>query len=138
MSTVTYKKKMTNCFAKQGAKKKAEKVLNITLTEIKQKTKKNPQYVLTNAIKKITPLVQLKKKSKSGKILLVPFELKEKHRHNKPLHWLKNEIKDKKKTLTSELINIPLKKGLIKKKEETITKEMIKSINFERMRWKKK
>ena len=70
--------------------------------------------------------------------MLVPFELKEKHRHNKPLHWLKNEIKDKKKTLTSELINIPLKKGLIKKKEETITKEMIKSINFARMRWKKK
>lgn len=89
---------MINCFSKKGIKKKAEKIISTTLNEIKQVTRKNPQYLLTVAIKKIAPLVQLKKKSKSGKILLVPFELEEKHRYNKPLHWLKNGITGKKKT----------------------------------------
>jgi ribosomal protein S7 len=138
MSITLYKKKMISCFSKKGIKKKAEKIIGTTLNELKQEAKKNPQYLLTVAIKKIAPLVQLKKKSKSGKILLVPFELEEKHRYNKPLHWLKNGIIDKKKTLATELMNIPLKKGISKKKEETTTKELIKSINFAKMRWKKR
>jgi len=35
-------------------------------------------------------------------------------------------------------MNIPLKKGISKKKEETTTKELLKSINFAKMRWKKR
>ena len=138
MPITIYKKKIINCFSQKGTKKKAEKIINTTLNEIKQKAKKNPQYLLAVAFKKITPLAQLKKKSKSGKILSVPFEIEEKNRYNKPLHWLKKEISDKKKTLTTELMSLPLKKGITKKKEEKTTKELIKNINFAKMRWKKR
>ena len=58
---------MISCFSKKGIKKKAEKIIGTTLNELKQEAKKNPQYLLTVAIKKIAPLIHLKKKVKVEK-----------------------------------------------------------------------
>ena len=110
---------------KKGKKNLAYKIVYDALKITEQRTKKNPIFVLHQAVKKASPTVTVKAKRKGGSIYQIPTELTEAQGAELAIRWILNCAR--KRTgpsmvwqFSSELIDAARQTGnAIRKREET-------------------
>jgi len=113
-----------NYVMKQGKKTAAEKVVLGALEVIEEKTKKNPIGVFSDAINKISPLLEVKSKRVGGATYQVPMEVRGDRRQALAFRWLISAAKSRKgmpmhKKLATELMDAANETGnAIKKKDD--------------------
>jgi small subunit ribosomal protein S7 len=109
----------------EGKKHLAQRLVYQALDMIKEKTGGDPLNVLENAIKKVTPLVEVKAKRIGGSTYQVPMEVRSFRGTNLALKWItkfsrERAGKNMSAKLANELIDSANEMGSsIKKREET-------------------
>nr|YP_009033556.1 ribosomal protein S7 [Trifolium meduseum]AHY85635.1 ribosomal protein S7 [Trifolium meduseum]AIJ28105.1 ribosomal protein S7 [Trifolium meduseum] len=116
---------LVNRIMKHGKKSLAYKIIYRALKRIQQKTKKNPLYVLRQAIRRITPNIAVKAKRASGSTQQVPVEIGSTQGKALAIRWLlgasrKRPGRNMAFKLSSELVDAAKGSGdAIRKKEES-------------------
>ena len=117
--------KVINQIMRQGKKNTARKILYDALEQAKQKTKKEPITILEDAIKNVSPSLEVRSRRVGGATYQVPREVRPERRMTLAVRWLIQEAKDKKgkpmaEKLAEELILASQNEGAaVKKKENT-------------------
>lgn len=109
----------------RGKKSVAEKIIYDAFDIIHEKTKKGGLNVFEQAIKNISPLMELKSKRVGGANYQVPVPVSGERRVTLALRWLKKATQDKKgkkmaERLALELIDASNKTGVAMKKREDV------------------
>nr|BDA97505.1 ribosomal protein S7 [Cryptomonas sp. NIES-345]BDA98466.1 ribosomal protein S7 [Cryptomonas sp. NIES-1327] len=73
---------------KEGKKHLAQRIIYQALSIIKEKTGEEPLIVLENAVRKVTPLVEVKAKRIGGSTYQVPMEVRAFRGTNLALRWI--------------------------------------------------
>ncbi|BDD77232.1 ribosomal protein S7 (chloroplast) [Marchantia polymorpha subsp. ruderalis] len=116
---------LVNRILKNGKKSLAYRILYKAMKNIKQKTKKNPLFVLRQAVRKVTPNVTVKARRIGGSTYQVPLEIKSTQGKALAIRWLlgasrKRSGQNMAFKLSYELIDAARDNGIaIRKKEET-------------------
>ena len=114
-----------NYVMRKGKKQTAQKIVYQALEIIKQKTKKEPNDVFSEAIENISPLLEVKSKRIGGAHYQIPQEVDRKRRLVLAMRWLIEGAKSRQgapmaKRLAQEIIEASKNQGYaIKKKEES-------------------
>lgn len=110
---------------REGKKHLAQRIIYDALDIIKEKTGQEPLLVLENAIRKVTPLVEVKAKRIGGSTYQVPMEVRAFRGTNLALRWITKFSRDRSGKsmaikLASEIIDSANEIGnSIRKREET-------------------
>jgi small subunit ribosomal protein S7 len=80
--------KFINYIMRRGKKSVAEKVVYGAFDIIKEKTKQDPRHVFHKALKKISPLVEVRGKRVGGANYQVPFQVRGERRFTLACRWL--------------------------------------------------
>ena len=110
---------------REGKKHLAQRIIYEALDIIKDKTGQEPLSVLENAIRKVTPLVEVKAKRIGGSTYQVPMEVRAFRGTNLALRWITKFSRDRSGKsmaikLASEIIDSANEIGnSIRKREET-------------------
>jgi small subunit ribosomal protein S7 len=124
-----YKDSLVDLFVhrilKKGKKSLAYRIVYDTLKMTEKRTKKNPIFVLRQAVKRASPTVTVKAKRKGGSIYQIPIELTEEQGAELAIRWILNCAR--KRTgpnmvwqFSSEIIDTARHTGnSIRKREET-------------------
>lgn len=110
---------------KEGKKSIAEKIIYDAFEIIHEKTKKGGLNVFEQAIKNVSPLVELKSRRVGGANYQVPVPVAGERRATLAIRWIKAAIKGKKgsrmaEKLAAELIEASNKTGAAMKKREDV------------------
>lgn len=117
--------KFINQVMKRGKKTIAQKIVYKCFDIVKEKAKKQPLEVFEQALKNVTPLLEVKSKRIGGATYQVPREVKTERGLCLAMRWLLQAAKSKKgkpmkEKLAEELIAASKNEGIaIKKKEDT-------------------
>ena len=109
----------------QGKKHLAQRIIYLALEIIKEKTGDEPLNVLETAIRKVTPLVEVKAKRIGGSTYQVPMEVRAFRGTNLALRWITKFSRERSGKsmsikLANELIDSANETGnAIRKREET-------------------
>lgn len=109
----------------KGKKSTAENIVYDALNFIQSQTKKEPMPLLEQAVKNITPTLEVKPRRVGGATYQVPVEVKSERGLSMALKWLIKSARDRKgkpmaERLASELIDAAQGQGAaVKKREET-------------------
>ncbi len=119
--------KIINYIMQNGKKNTAEKIVYEAFEIIKQKTKQDPRHIFNKAIKKVSPLVEVRGKRVGGANYQVPYQVRGERRYYLGCKWLIDAAKDKKgKSMTERLANEILEasqgEGAAVKKRENVHK----------------
>jgi len=117
--------KIVNSIMERGKKSTAEKIVYDAFDVIHEKTKKGGLNVLEQAIKNISPLVELKSKRVGGANYQVPIPVAGERRTTLAIRWIKAAVASKKgkrmaEKLAEELIDASNKTGGAMKKREDV------------------
>ncbi len=117
--------KFINQVMKQGKKAIARKIIYSAFNILKEKTKKEPLEIFDQAIKNVSPLLELKPRRVGGATYQVPKEMKESRQISLAMHWLIQAAKEKKgkpmkEKLAEELLNASNNTGNAVKKKENV------------------
>lgn len=110
---------------REGKKHLAQRIIYTALDIVKEKTGEEPLTVLENAIRKVTPLVEVKAKRIGGSTYQVPMEVRAFRGTNLALRWItkfsrERSGKSMSLKLASEIIDSANEIGnSIRKREET-------------------
>jgi small subunit ribosomal protein S7 len=110
---------------KEGKKQLAQKIIYQALDIIKEKNGGDPLNILETAVKKVTPLVELKAKRVGGSTYQVPMEVRAFRGTNLALRWITKFSRERAGKsmsikLANELMDSANETGnSIRKKEET-------------------
>lgn len=112
---------------KGGKKSTAMRVMYKTLEVIKERTKKDPIEVLDDAIKNVSPVLEVKAKRIGGATYQVPIPVMGPRRTTLAIRWILAATRSKKgrpmaERLANELIEASEKRGTSIKKKEDIQK----------------
>ncbi len=80
--------KFINYLMKDGKKSVAETIIYDSFDIIKDKTKQDPRHVFNKAMKKISPLVEIRGKRVGGANYQVPFQVRGDRRFTLGSRWL--------------------------------------------------
>lgn len=110
---------------KQGKRTIAEKIMYDAFDIIHERTKKGGLNVFEQAIKNVSPLVELKSRRVGGANYQVPMPVAGERRVTLAIRWIKNAVKAKKgkrmaEKLADELIDGSNKTGGAMKKREDV------------------
>ena len=110
---------------KEGKRNIAEKIMYDAFDIIHERTKKGGLNVFEQAIKNVSPLLELKSKRVGGANYQVPIPVSGERRATLAVRWIKNAIKSKKgkrtaEKLADELIDASNKTGVAMKKREDV------------------
>ena len=117
--------KLVNSLMYDGKKVIAEKIIYTALNKIQEKTKGDPLKIFKDAIKNVSPNIEVRSRRVGGATYQVPVEVKSKRSQALALRWLidaSRKRKDKKMSdkIFNEIYDAYQKKGsAIKKKEDT-------------------
>lgn len=117
--------KFINIIMKDGKKSTAQKVVYEAFDIIREKTQKDPIGIFSQAIRNVSPLLEVKSKRVGGANYQVPVEVKGDRRIALATRWITNAAGSKKGKsmgvkLAEELIDASNKQGAaIKKREDT-------------------
>lgn len=117
--------KFINYIMKSGKKVVAQKVVYEAFDIIKQKTKLDPRHVFNKAIKKISPLLEIRSKRIGGANYQIPYQTRGERRFTLASRWLIEAAKARKgesmaKRLSAELLAAADGEGAAIKKRETV------------------
>ena len=116
---------LVNRILKNGKKSLAYQIFYKAIENIKRKTKKNPLFVLRQAISKVTPNVTVKARRIGGSTYQIPLEIRSIQGKALAIRWLlsasrKRSGQDMAIKLSYELIDAAKDNGIaIRKREET-------------------
>lgn len=88
--------KLTNYIMERGKKTVAQKIIYGAFDIIKDKTKQDPRHVFNKAMKKISPLMEVRGKRVGGANYQVPFQVRGTRRYNLGCKWLIEAAKERK------------------------------------------
>ena len=109
----------------RGKKSVAEKIMYEAFDIIHEKTKKGGLNILEQAIKNVSPLVELKSKRVGGANYQVPIPVSGERRTTLAIRWIKTAVKARKgkkmaEKLADEFIDASNKVGAAMKKREDV------------------
>ena len=110
---------------KEGKKHLAQRIIYQAFDIIKEKTGEEPLTVLESAIRKVTPLVEVKARRVGGSTYQVPMEVRPKRAQTLAMKWivdsaLKRNEKTMRERVANEIFDAFNNKGnAVKKREET-------------------
>ncbi len=114
-----------NCLMKKGKKSVAERVFYGALERIAERTNRNPLEVMAQAIRNVTPLVEVRSRRVGGATYQVPTEVRAERKIALSIRWLLQYARERsERSMTEKLANEILDASrntgnAIKKKEDT-------------------
>jgi small subunit ribosomal protein S7 len=120
--------RFVNRIMRDGKKSVAEKVMYSALEQIKKQTEKEPLQVFENALKNVSPKIEVKSRRIGGASYQVPMDVRGDRREALAIRWLIDAAKTKSnkefhtmaEKLASELMDAANNTGIaIKKREDT-------------------
>ncbi|MEW6407410.1 MAG: 30S ribosomal protein S7 [Patescibacteria group bacterium] len=109
----------------RGKKSVAQKIVYGAFDIIKEKTKKDPLLVFDQAIKKVSPILEVKSRRVGGANYQVPYEVRGERKTTLALRWIINVCRSRSgkpmaKHLAEEILEASAGRGAaFKKKEDT-------------------
>jgi small subunit ribosomal protein S7 len=119
--------KFINYVMEGGKKSCAEKIVYNSFELIKEKTKQDPRHVFNKAIKKVSPLVEVRGKRVGGANYQVPFQVRGERRYYLGCNWLIKAAQDRRgrsmaEKLAAEIIDASNGEGTAVRKRESVHK----------------
>ena len=117
--------KFINYIMRKGKKSIARKIVYGAFDIIKEKTKKEPLEIFTQAVKNTSPVLEVRPRRVGGATYQIPVEVKGERKFTLAMRWLIKAAKTKKgkpmrEKLAEELMNAANNTGwAVKKKEDT-------------------
>jgi small subunit ribosomal protein S7 len=117
--------RIINNLMKKGKKSTAERVFYGALERIAERTNRNPLEVLTQAIRNVTPLVEVRSRRVGGSTYQVPTEVRAERKIALSIRWLLQYARERsERSMTEKLANEILDASrntgnAIKKREDT-------------------
>jgi small subunit ribosomal protein S7 len=114
-----------NCLMEKGKKSVAERVFYGALDRIAERTNRNPLEVMAQAIRNVTPLVEVRSRRVGGATYQVPTEVRAERKIALSIRWLLQYARERsERSMTEKLANEILDASrntgnAIKKKEDT-------------------
>jgi len=120
--------KFINYVMKKGKKSVAVSIVYGAFDIIKEKTKQDPRHVFNKALKKISPLLEVRGKRIGGANYQIPYQVRGGRRFNLGCRWLIEAAKSRKgksmkEKLADEILSAAQGEGAAIKKKETVQKQ---------------
>lgn len=119
--------KFINYIMKDGKKSTAQRVVYDAFEIVKKETKQDPRHIFNKALKKISPLLEVRGKRVGGANYQVPFQVRGERRFTLGCRWLIEASKAKKgkpmaDNLADEIIQAAKGEGAAVRKREMVHK----------------
>ncbi|NCN99935.1 30S ribosomal protein S7 [Candidatus Falkowbacteria bacterium] len=119
--------KFINYVMERGKKSVAEKIVYGALDIIKEKTKQDPRHIFNKAIRRVSPLVEVRGKRVGGANYQVPFQVRGERRYFLACNWIIKAAQDRKgrgtaEKLSYEILEASNGEGNAVKKRESVHK----------------
>lgn len=119
--------KFINYIMFDGKKAVAQKIVYEAFNIIKDKTKQDPRHVFNKAIKKVSPLVEVRGKRVGGANYQVPVQVRGDRRFYLGCHWITDAARERKgrgmfEKLAAEILDASNGEGNAIKKREAVHK----------------
>lgn len=119
--------KFINFVMKKGKKALAESIVYKAFSIIKEETKQDPRHIFNKAIKKVSPLVEVRGKRVGGANYQVPFQVRGERRYFLACNWLIKAAQDRRgksmaQKLAAEILDASNGEGAAVKKREAVHK----------------
>jgi len=119
--------KFMNNIMLDGKKSTAEKIVYGALDIIKEKTKQDPRHIFNKAIRRVSPLVEVRGKRVGGANYQVPFQVRGERRYFLACNWIIKAAQDRKgrgtaEKLSYEILEASNGEGNAVKKRESVHK----------------
>jgi small subunit ribosomal protein S7 len=112
---------------KEGKKSVAERIVYGSFHLIKEKTKQDPRHVFNKAMKRVSPLVEVRGKRVGGANYQVPFQVRGERRFYLGCQWIINAAKARRgrsmaEKMAAEILDASNGEGASIKKREAVHK----------------
>jgi small subunit ribosomal protein S7 len=119
--------KFINYLLQSGKKSVAEGIVYDAFEIIKQKTKQEPRHIFNKAIKKVSPLVEVRGKRVGGANYQVPFQVRGERRYFLGCRWMIEAANARKgksmsEKLAQEILDASNGEGVAVRKRENVHK----------------
>ena len=119
--------KFINYIMRRGKKSVAQKVVYKAFDIIKDKTKQDPRHVFNKAIKRVSPLLEVRGRRIGGANYQIPYQVRGERRFTLGCRWLINAAIDRKgkpmsEKLADEILAASEGEGAAVKKKESMHK----------------
>ena len=119
--------KFINYVMERGKKSTAERIVYDAFNILKEKTKQDPRHIFNKAIKKVSPLVEVRGKRVGGANYQVPFQVRGERRYFLGCNWIIGAANDRKgrstaEKLATEILDASNGEGTAVKKREAVHK----------------
>jgi len=119
--------KFINYIMQRGKKTVAEGIVYDAFEIIKEETKQDPRHVFNKALKKVSPLLEVRGKRVGGANYQIPYQVRGERRFALGSRWLIEAAKERKgkpmrKKLADEIIAASAGEGAAMRKKETVHK----------------
>jgi len=120
--------KFINYLMERGKKSVATNIVYGAFDIIKEKTKQDPRHVFNKAIKRISPLLEVRGRRIGGANYQIPYQVRGDRRFNLACRWLIGASKERKGRpmrikLADEIVAAANGEGAAVKKKETVQKQ---------------
>jgi len=110
-----------------GKKSTAQKIFDDALEEIKKKTKEDPLIVFEEALRNVSPAMEVRSRRVGGANYQVPYEVRPERRNSLSMRWILDAARNRSgapmsKFLAEEIISASKKEGEAMKKNENMHK----------------
>lgn len=100
--------KFINYVMERGKKSVAERLVYGAFEILKDKTKQDPRHIFNKAIKKVSPLVEVRGKRVGGANYQVPFQVRGERRYFLACNWMIKAANERKGRSTAEKLAIEI------------------------------
>lgn len=119
--------KFINYIMEDGKKTVSQKIVYGAFNIIKDKAKQDPRHVFNKAIKKVSPLIEVRGRRVGGANYQVPVQVRGERRFYLGCHWMINAAKDRRgrsmeEKLAGEILDASNGEGAAIKKREAVHK----------------
>lgn len=119
--------KFINYVMERGKKSVAEKIVYGAFEILKDKTKQDPRHIFNKAIKKVSPLVEVRGKRVGGANFQVPFQVRGERRYFLACNWMITAAEERKgksmaEKLAAEILDASNGEGNAARKREAVHK----------------
>jgi small subunit ribosomal protein S7 len=119
--------KFINYVMERGKKTAAERIVYGAFDILKDKTKQDPRHIFNKAIKKVSPLVEVRGKRVGGANFQVPFQVRGERRYFLACNWIIGAANERKgrstaEKLATEILDASNGEGAAAKKREAVHK----------------
>ena len=119
--------KFINYVMEEGKKSVAENIVYKSFEILKEKTKQDPRHIFNKALKKVSPLVEVRGKRVGGANYQVPFQVRGERRYFLGCNWMIKSAHDRRgrsmaEKLAAEILDASNGEGNAFKKREAVHK----------------